>query len=357
MCIAYLLFFKPLCYHILLCPYFITAAAKREYHSDSDSEDSISVDGQQRGCPINRRSRLGSFLRAGKSDEKQARMELKMIVDSSDDAMFCIDEQGIILLTNRAALKQFGYERKEMTGKNISMICNTKDAMNHDQYLSNYVETGEKKIMGKKREVTARRKDGSTFSIELGVTEVNLGNGHFIFCGFVKDVTEVKKHRLSLDYTPRSSFHDEIGSNENDCSGGGNRGSSRTRGIPPLVEWCLTILSEFVDHSDKIGNAIVGEDDDDSSMDNSEDLKHSFTGRMSFRGLHESTPIQMRDTMVVDKVAAIPHLLEELLLIDDQEARSRLFDTSIVHKVLFSQGVCMCVCLLNRFCHVTNSYR
>lgn len=287
------------------------AAAKGEYISDSDSED-----GSSRGPSA------FQYFSSGRNDQRQARMELKMIVESTDDAMFCIDEKGKILMTNHAAAKQFGYPKRELTGSNISIICNVKDSAHHGEYLERYLRTGEKRVMGKKRELQARRKDGSTFFIELGLTEVNLGGGKFIFCGFVKDATSLRAQRKSLEVA--QSAKEEGGQH------------SSARGIPPLVEWCFTILSEFVDHygSGSAGRMGDGDDDDDSSRGS--DLHKSFTSINGGARDRDNSLITMRDTEVVEKVASIPHLLEELLLIEDAEARSRVFDMSIVHKVLFN---------------------
>ena len=47
----------------------------------------------------------------------------------------------------------------------------------HDEYLARYLRTGEKRVMGLRRELPARRKDGSEFWIELGLTEVRTENG------------------------------------------------------------------------------------------------------------------------------------------------------------------------------------
>ena len=303
------------------------------YHdSDSDSEGSVSKMKKQPSL------RMGSlFGSQSDHDEKLARRELKMIVESSDDAMFCINERGQILLTNDAAVKQFGHSKQDFIGSNISMICNTKDGSHHDEYLARYLKTGEKRVMGKKRELLARKKDGSTFYIELGLTEVNLGGGKYIFCGFVKDITDMKLHRRSLE----RSMND-VDDNKAEEEGGGAR--NQARGIPPLVEWCFNILSEFVDNYAFASNGMPGEAiDDDSSLEASAtDLKASFTGSRGggFSSAHQGGGVsnfaEMRDTRVVEKVAAIPNLLEELLLIEDPEVRTRLFDMSIVHKVLFN---------------------
>ena len=210
------------------------------------------------------------------------------------------------------------------------MICNSKDASHHGEYLARYMRTGEKRVMGKKRELLARRKNGSTFSIELGLTEIPLGHGKFLFIGFVKDMTDLNERRRSLE----NSMQD-VDSPE----GGGESNSREGRGIPPLVEWCFTVLSEFVDNYSVASNGLQsGDDDDDSSLEASRtNLAASFTGRANFAAAASRDVSEMRDTMVVEQVASIPNLLEELLLIDDLEARNRVFDMSIVHKVLFNK--------------------
>ena len=80
-------------------------------HKDSDS-DSESVTSSKGSCPRPRRTTImgsRSWFSNGKHEQKQARLEMKLIVESADDAMFCIDEKGKILITNHAAVKQFGY--------------------------------------------------------------------------------------------------------------------------------------------------------------------------------------------------------------------------------------------------------
>ena len=59
----------------------------------------------------------------------------------------------------------------------------------HDGYIARYLATGERRIIGLGRVVTGQRKDGSTFPIELAVGEVK-AEGHRLFTGFVRDLTE-----------------------------------------------------------------------------------------------------------------------------------------------------------------------
>ena len=122
----------------------------------------------------------------------------KAMINASFDPMFGIDQRGVIIVVNKAAVSMFGWTEEEFVGHNISMICNAKDAKNHDIHIARYVKTGTKRVIGKKRPLVARRKDGTHFSIELGVSEVQLTNGEKMFCGFVRDTTEQKMQREKM---------------------------------------------------------------------------------------------------------------------------------------------------------------
>ena len=128
--------------------------------------------------------------------ERQAR--LQTMINASFDPMLEIDEVGIIQVVNDAACNMFGYTQEEFIGSNISMICGDGHASNHSQYLERYIRTGERHIIGRKRQVKARRKDGSEVGVELGVQEVKLQNGKLAFCGYIRDLTQQLKDKRAL---------------------------------------------------------------------------------------------------------------------------------------------------------------
>jgi PAS domain S-box-containing protein len=120
------------------------------------------------------------------------------MIDASFDPMLEIDERGVIRVVNQAAVSMFGYSKDEFIGSNIRMICGQDHGAHHDEYMAHYLSTGQKRIIGQKRQVMAKRKDGSEFEIELGVQEVRLSSGKRSFCGYMRDLTQQKLDKKAL---------------------------------------------------------------------------------------------------------------------------------------------------------------
>src|SRR5690348_3746165 len=140
---------------------------------------------------------------AGKPDEnaklrflEQARRDsdaqIRAILDTAVDAIITIDERGRMESFNRAAQKLFGFQPNEVIGKNVKMLMPEPYRGEHDGYLSSYLRTGKAKIIGIGREVTGLKKDGTTFPMELAVSEVRLGD-RITFTGIVRDITDRKR--------------------------------------------------------------------------------------------------------------------------------------------------------------------
>lgn len=141
---------------------------------------------------------------------------LEAIIDTAIDGIITIDNKGIVESINPAALTLFGFAAEEVIGNNISMLMPEPDKSSHDSYISNYKETGVKKIIGEGREVRGRKKDGTTFPFRLGVSEV-FYKDKSIFTGFIHDLTKEKRaedellrHTLELEEVVKERTKDLI---------------------------------------------------------------------------------------------------------------------------------------------------
>jgi len=114
---------------------------------------------------------------------------LRSVLETSPDAIIMIDEHGAIQSFNAAAVRLFDYTADDVIGKNVTVLMPTPYREQHDQYLSNYRATGEKRIIGIGRIVVGQRRDGSTFPMELAVGEISVGERR-VFTGFIRDITD-----------------------------------------------------------------------------------------------------------------------------------------------------------------------
>ncbi|MCB9983882.1 MAG: PAS domain S-box protein [Rhodospirillales bacterium] len=125
------------------------------------------------------------------TEELMAQNKLQAILDTTADGLITIDSEGIVESYNKACEGIFGYASEEVVGQNIKMLMPKRYAEQHDQFILNYLNSGETKIIGIGREVEAQHKNGREFPIYLGISEVMVGKRHF-FSGIVRDITRQK---------------------------------------------------------------------------------------------------------------------------------------------------------------------
>lgn len=113
---------------------------------------------------------------------------LLALLGAAVDGVVVIDHLGHIEAFNHAAERQFGYRAAEVLGRNVSVLMTEDDRRAHDGHLSRYLATRVPHIIGKGREVTARRKDGSVFPAFLSVG-ILAGADPPRFLGFVHDLS------------------------------------------------------------------------------------------------------------------------------------------------------------------------
>lgn len=131
-------------------------------------------------------------------DQDDALQLQRTILATVPDALIVIDEQGTILLFSETAARMFGYADDEAIGQNVKILMPNPDRERHDDYMRHYMETGEAHIIGVGRVTNARRRDGSTFPIELAIGEAVTEHGR-LFTGFIRDLTEAQRAERRLN--------------------------------------------------------------------------------------------------------------------------------------------------------------
>jgi PAS domain S-box-containing protein len=113
-------------------------------------------------------------------------------------SMIVINVQGTITAVNDAAEDLFGFSRREMCGSNISLLMPATEAHAHQQFLTDYLLSGRSHIIGYGRVVRGRRKNGSTFLMELYVEENVSAKGVRSFTGLMRDLSSRTRVEVEL---------------------------------------------------------------------------------------------------------------------------------------------------------------
>lgn len=130
----------------------------------------------------------------------------KTLIEIAVDGIMVIDEFGLIQVYNRTCERLFGYKAEEVIGQNVKILMPPPYHAEHDDYLTHYRDTGERRIIGIGREVVGRRKNGTTFAMYLSV-----GEGRFkdqrIFMGIIHDISERKANEQRIQELQNELLH------------------------------------------------------------------------------------------------------------------------------------------------------
>jgi len=124
------------------------------------------------------------------------------ILETALDCIVTIDRAGRVVDFNPAAEKTFGYSREEAIGQEMAeLIIPPRLRGRHRAGLEHAVTSGEDHIVGRRIEITAMRRDGQEFPVELAITRIPTG-GPPMFTGHIRDITAPKEreHRQAAQY-------------------------------------------------------------------------------------------------------------------------------------------------------------
>jgi PAS domain S-box-containing protein len=145
----------------------------------------------------NERKKVTATLDLTRNEFEKSRKLLRATLDGIAEAIITIDEEGFIRSVNPAVENVFQYPPSFLVGTNIKILMPEPYRSEHDQYIKNYLESGVKKVIGIRREAVGLRRDGTTFPLDLAISEIHLGETR-MFTGIIRDITERKKAEEKL---------------------------------------------------------------------------------------------------------------------------------------------------------------
>ena len=113
---------------------------------------------------------------------------LSSILDGVVDAIVTINESGSIESWSRSAERLFGYTAAEVLRRNVRLLMPDPHLSAHDGYIRRYMQTGERRIIGQRREIEALHKDGHRIPVDLGISEMRIGSRR-LFIGIIRDLS------------------------------------------------------------------------------------------------------------------------------------------------------------------------
>ena len=160
--------------------------------------------------PTKWRDELGEVARVFNLMQKQlaaTETRIRSVMDNVADAVLTIDEKGEVESANPAAERMFGYEPDELIGKSAGLLMPEPYRTQYAMHLSTFLRTGRGVVLGQAGvELTAQRKNGETFPVEVMLSEMRLESGRY-FVGVLRDITERKQQSAALEY---QALHDAL---------------------------------------------------------------------------------------------------------------------------------------------------
>lgn len=173
---------------------------------------------------VNLNTSLQSYLEERREIEEVLRISqarLARILDIADDAIISTDGNQIITLFNQGAEKMFGYSAHEVIGQKLDLLLPERFAQAHRQHVNEFGKSPSlSRRMGERKEIFARRQDGSEFPAEASISKFNLSNEYF-YTVILRDITARKQiERMKDEFvsvvshelrTPLTSIHGSLG--------------------------------------------------------------------------------------------------------------------------------------------------
>jgi PAS domain S-box-containing protein len=150
--------------------------------------------------------------RRAEKEISQAEERFRMVVESAPNAVVVVDTNGNIVLVNAQCERSFGYRREDLVGQPVKLLVPERFRAEHPSDGVSFFASPSAPPTGAKRELCGQRKDGSEFSVEIGLTPMQTREGSLVLCRIV-DITarkQAEEARQELAHASRLSLVGEL---------------------------------------------------------------------------------------------------------------------------------------------------
>ena len=150
------------------------------------------------------------------TERKDAQGRFRLVVEASPNGVVLVNAQGLIVLVNACIERLFGYGREELIGQSIELLVPERFRSKHPSYRASFHAAPVARAMGAGRELFARRKDGTEFPVETGLSPIQTPEGTLVL-SLIVDITErrqaeaeARRYREELAHLSRVSIMGEM---------------------------------------------------------------------------------------------------------------------------------------------------
>lgn len=148
-------------------------------------------------------TQANNILRKEVAERERAEAKFLNLLKSAPDAIVTVDGEGRIVLASEQAEKYFGYTRDELHGQGIEMLIAEYLRERHVAHRADYLAAPRTRHMGTGLDLHGRRKDGSTFPVEISLSPLQTDEG-FLVTGIIRDITQRRQAEEALqDYATK----------------------------------------------------------------------------------------------------------------------------------------------------------
>jgi PAS domain S-box-containing protein len=131
----------------------------------------------------------------------------RVLFESAGEGLILVDQSGTILMSNPRIEEMFGYKRDELTGQKVEILIPESSRKKHVEHRQSYGQHPKKRSMGAGYDLSGRRKDGSTFPVEISLNYFHSGDS-MVVMALITDITERKRienefHKLNEELEKR----------------------------------------------------------------------------------------------------------------------------------------------------------